>query len=134
MPKNFLKEIKTLSSGIGDLLEFNSQLIDALNTSTEGIAILDADGCYIWLNKAHETMFGYDHKELIGQSWTVLYNEEDLDFFAENVFPVIATDGKWKGEATAIKKDKVTKVNEMLYLTALDNGGLICTCIAKDEN
>ena len=130
---SYLNKIEDLSNGIGDLLEFNSQLIDALNTSTEGIAILDADGNYIWLNKAHEKMFGYEHKELIGQSWTVLYNEEDLDYFAENVFPVIARDGKWKGKATAIQKDKTTKVEEMLFLTALENGGLICTCIDITE-
>lgn len=129
----YLNKIEDLSNDIGDLLEFNYQLINALNTSTEGIAILDAEGNYIWLNKAHEEMFGYDHKELIGQSWTVLYKEEDLEYFTKNVFPIIEKDGKWNGKATAIKKDKTTKVDEMLFLTALDNGGLICTCIDITE-
>ena len=128
-----LDKLKEVAEDIGKLMKFNTQLIDALNTSTEGIAILDSEGKYVWLNKAHEEMFGYEHKELIGQSWTVLYKKKDLADFATNVFPIIEKEGKWKGKATAIQKDKKTIVKEMLYLTALTNGGLICTCIDLTE-
>lgn len=112
---------------------FKNSLIEAINTSHEGIAILDSDGNYIWMNEAHEAMFGYGKGELLGKSWSTIYSEEDTKWFIENVFPIIEKTGKWSGEATAISKDGVTPINEMVYLTSLENGGLICTCRNRDE-
>ena len=129
MPKGYLKHIENLSQEFGELLEFKNSLIDALNSSSEGIAILDKEGKYIWLNKAHAEMFGYEHHELVGQSWEVLYKKEALAFFYENAFPALEKFGKWNGRAEGIKKDGKTIVDEHVYLTSLKDGGLICTCI-----
>jgi PAS domain S-box-containing protein len=123
-----LTKIKKLTEEIEKVNTFNQHLIEAINTSHEGIALLDENGNYTWMNKAHETMFGYGEGELIGKSWTIIYSDEDVQWFIENVFPTIDKEGKWSGEATAISRDGVTKVEEMVYLTALPNGGLICTC------
>jgi PAS domain S-box-containing protein len=123
-----IKRLKILTEEIEKINNFNNQLIEAINTSHEGIAILNSDGVYTWMNKAHESMFGYESRELIGKSWSIIYSEEDVDWFVNNVFPIIEKEGKWSGNATAISKDGVTKINEMVYLTSLPNGGLICTC------
>lgn len=123
-----IKRIKILTEEFEKVNLFNNQLIEAINTSHEGIAILNSDGIYTWMNNAHEEMFGYEKNDLIGKSWDILYSEDDVDWFIKNVFPIIEKEGKWSGEATAISKDGVTKINEMVYLTALANGGLICTC------
>ena len=131
MPESYLKDIKELSNKMGELIDFNSMLIDALNSSSEGIALLNKEGKYIWLNKMHAVMFGYTPGELIGESWELLYKKEDLIFFYENAFPQIEKTGKWSGETKGIKKDGNTIVEEIVYLTALSNGGLICTCINK---
>jgi PAS domain S-box-containing protein len=128
-----IEKLKQLTEVIDKVYEFNRQLIEAINTSHEGIALLDADGNYTWMNTAHETMFGYDKDELLGKSWTTIYTDADVEWFRTNVFPTIHKNGKWSGRATAIKKDGVTQVNEMVYLTALPNGGLICTCRDLDE-
>lgn len=104
------------------------RLNDAINASHEGIAVLDENGIYTYMNKAHEIMFGYGPGELIGKSWTTLYKEKDVKWFLANVFPIIGEKGKWSGEAIGIKKDGVTVVYEMVYLTSLPDGGLICTC------
>jgi PAS domain S-box-containing protein len=130
--KNKLDEIASLSFELGETLEFNHKLIEALDCSSEGIAILDKDGKYTWLNKAHAEMFGYNQKELIGESWEVLYNEEDRVYFYDVAFSSIAKNGKWNGEAVGIQKDGTTKVKEIIYLTSLKDGGLICTCIKRD--
>jgi PAS domain S-box-containing protein len=131
------KELTKLSDMLDELenlKSFNDILIEAINTTHEGIALLDSEGCYTYMNKAHATMFGYTYDEMIGQHWRILYSESDLEWFGENVFPIIAKEGKWSGEATAIHKDGKTLIYEDLYLTSLKNGGLICTCRDKNIN
>jgi PAS domain S-box-containing protein len=129
MPKNYLKHIEILSNEVGELLKFKDLLIDALNSSSEGIALLDKEGKYIWLNKSHTEMFGYSHQELVGKSWKILYKKKDLAFFYENAFPQLEKEGHWNGKAQGIHKDNTTIINENVYLTSLKDGGLICTCI-----
>lgn len=122
-----LDKIKTLSERISNQMEFVDTLMAALDTSHEGIAILNEKGEYTWMNSAHEAMFGYSEGELIGKTWEVLYDESDIKYFQKNVFPLIASEGKWNGKYVA--KDKLgNPVNEDVYLTSLPNGGLICTC------
>lgn len=127
-----LYKISKLGDELSELMKFNNKLIAAINTAKEGIALLDADGNYTYLNPAHEEMFGYDIGEMIGKSWTELYSKSDVDMFIETVFPEIEKNGFWKGEANAISKDGKTKIEEELCLTALPDGGLICTC--RDKN
>ena len=129
MPKNYLKHIENLSQEVGELLKFKDLLIGALNSSSEGIALLDKEGKYIWLNKAHAEMFGYEHHELVGKSWEVLYKKSDVSFFYENAFPSLEKFGNWNGKTKGISKDGTTFVNEHVYLISLKGGGLVCTCI-----
>jgi len=126
-----LTEIARVGEKLCEVIDFNNKLIAAINTSIEGIALLDENGIYLWMNKAHERMFGYDEGELIGKSWTELYRDTDIEQFIECVFPIVEMTGSWHGEATAISKDGKTKVKEVLTLTALPDGGLICTCRNK---
>jgi len=138
MKTGFLDHRLTKIAKLGKKLEaemtFNAKLIAAINTSIEGIALLDENGIYIYMNRAHEKMFGYSKGEMIGKSWTILYTDKDVHNFVETVFPQIEKNGFWKGEATAICKDGKTKVEEYLTLTALPDGWLICTCRERKDN
>jgi PAS domain S-box-containing protein len=127
-----LDKIEELTNELSGSMEFIDKLLFALNSSNEGIAILDKDGVYLYLNKAHEEMFGYKEGEMFGKTWQILYNEEQIKHFVENVFPVISKEGKWNGKEVATAKDG-SLVKEIVYLTALPDGGLVCTCI-KDED
>ena len=122
-----LRDIKTLSKKISAVFTQNEMLRHAINTSHEGIAILDDKGLYVYLNTAHEKMFGYEPGELIGKSWEILYKSEDILYFSSEVFPLLEKEGKWSGKYIGYAKDG-SRVHEELYLTALPNGGLICTC------
>ena len=127
-----IDKIEQLTKELSGSMAFIDKLLFALNSSNEGIAILDKEGKYIYLNRSHERMFKYGEGEMIGQSWTILYNEKQVKYFVENVFPEIAKKGKWKGEDVAIAKDG-SLVKEIVYLTALPDGGLVCTCIKDDD-
>lgn len=128
-----IKDISELLCKLESLTDFNHSLVEAINTSHEGIAILDKDGIYTYMNDSHAKMFGYTADEMIGKSWTILYSESDIEWFNETVFTVIDKEGRWSGEATAISKDTNKLVNQAVYLTSLTNGGLICTCRNKNN-
>jgi PAS domain S-box-containing protein len=122
-----IEEIKSLSDKISLLFKQNELLRLAINTSHEGIAILNENGEYIYLNEAHAEMFGYTVDELIGKTWEVLYKPNDIDFFKTIVFPIIFANGKWNGKYIGYKKNG-SEVNEEVYLTLLPNNYLVCTC------
>jgi len=124
--------IQQLTNEISESMNFVDKLISALNTSNEGIAILDKEGKYIYLNATHEKMFKYNSGEMLGKSWSILYNEKQIEYFVNNVFPLLAKKGSWKGKDVAICKDG-SKMKEIVYLTALPDGGLICTCIKNED-
>ena len=77
-------------------------------------------------------MFKYGKGEMLGQTWEILYTDEQVKYFIENVFPEIAKNGKWSGKDVATAKDG-SLVKEIVYLTALPDGGLVCTCIKDDD-
>lgn len=121
------EDIKILSEKISNIFKQNELLKMAINTSHEGIAILNKKGEYIYLNEAHAEMFGYSVDELIGKTWQILYKEKDVEYFVNEVFPIIEQNSKWSGRYVGYAKNG-TPVNEEVYLTSLPNGGLVCTC------
>lgn len=103
------------------------QQLAAIEAAVEGIAILQGD-TFISLNQAHLSLFGYEQAtELIGKSWRCLYSPAELTRFEREVFPVLAREGAWQGEVTALRKDGTTFA-EGLSLTLAENGLLICVC------
>ena len=122
-----IEEIKYLSDKISLLFKQNELLRLAINTSHEGIAILNENGEYIYINEAHAEMFGYTVNELIGKTWEILYKPNDVEYFKTIVFPIIFADGKWNGKYIGYKKNG-DEVKEEVYLTLLPNNYLVCTC------
>jgi len=104
-------------------LERRSTAIDA---SVDGIAILDAEERYDYINDAHAEIYGYDDPaDLEGETWHCLYDEDERERFQEEVMPVVESEGEWRGEATGLHRDGTTFPQEV-SLTALDDGGLVC--------
>ena len=103
-------------------------LLKAIESSQNGIAILDPEGKYIYLNDAHARIFGYDSASgLLGASWEILYSEEERRKVADQAFSVLASTGKWNGEHRARRRDG-SEFDQEIWLTALAGGGLICVC------
>ena len=69
----------------------------AFRASMDGMAILDADERYVFLNDAHARLYGYDSPEqLQGQSWRVLYSPQQLRRFDTEILPALWRDGSWR--------------------------------------
>ncbi len=103
------------------------QKLAAIEAAIDGIALLKNE-LYLYLNEAHVDMFGYSGAaELIGKSWQILYSQEQIQQFQEQVFPVLTSCGHWHGETLARQKDG-SYFDEELSLTLIDSEHLICVC------
>lgn len=110
--------------------ELNQKLKLALHSTNEGVALLDKDGLYYYLNPAHVTMFGYDkEEELIGKPWQFIYDESEYERINKDIFPLLIKNGFWKGE-TIGKSKGGEPVYQEISLTFMDDGGIIC--VARD--
>ncbi|MDB9317038.1 CBS domain-containing protein [Nodularia spumigena] len=99
----------------------------AIESTIDGIAILQGDR-YLYLNKAHVELFGYDtDKELIGKTWRELYTPPEIARLESDVFPILREKGHWGGEAIAQRRDGST-FDEEISLTMTNDGELICVC------
>jgi PAS domain S-box-containing protein len=102
--------------------------VQAIEACADGIAILNENEQFAYMNHAHAAIFGYESpKEFIGKSWKVLYSEAEALRFEQHIMPRMAREGHWEGEATAQRKDG-SSFPQQVSLTALAEGGLICVC------
>lgn len=103
----------------------HERVYQALETATQGIGILDADGTYIYLNEAYAELYGSTPDELAGTHWEQLYPDDEVDRFYDEILPALETQGSWSGRSTGVRADGST-FTEQLSLTQLDTGGHVC--------
>jgi len=99
----------------------------AIEACTEGIAVLNARGEFVYLNHAHAQFFGYEQADLIGKNWRLLYDPDEVLRYEREVFPALPQQGQWQGEAIAKRRDGSTFAEE-LSITLLEDNGLLCVC------
>ncbi len=98
----------------------------AFRASMDGMAILDADERFVFLNDAHARLYGYDSPEqLQGKSWRVLYSPQQLRRFDTEILPALWRDGTWRGEAVGLRRDGKS-FDQELSLSIVEGGGLVC--------
>ncbi len=98
----------------------------AMDAASDGMALLNEDGEYTYLNKSHLDIYGYEiPDELLGEHWQKLYSGEEGKRFEQDVMPGLEVDGFWQGEAIGKKKDG-TFFPQEISLTLIDEKTLIC--------
>jgi PAS domain S-box-containing protein len=105
----------------------------AVQDAMDGIAVINDEGRYVYVNEAHIKMFGYsnDH-DFIGKRWHMLYEQNEIDYLENKIFPLVNKNGRWAGETIAKLKDG-SPVYQEITLTSLADGGVICICRDKTE-
>lgn len=112
----------------------NHRKVGALEEASEGICILNESGQFEYANKAYLQMYGYDKESLIGNDWSELHPDEEVERFQNEILSVIREEGKWKGESIGIRNDG-EKFKERKSISPLDYGGLvIVTSDVSEEN
>ncbi|MCX6165598.1 MAG: PAS domain-containing protein, partial [Ignavibacteriae bacterium] len=75
-------------------------------SSIVGISVSDKKMKFIYVNDAKAKMFGYkSSKELTGKSWRIIYEEEELKRYEEEIIPELYDNGFWQGEVEGRKLD-----------------------------
>jgi PAS domain S-box-containing protein len=104
----------------------------AVDQCMEGLALLDAEGHYTYMNQAHAAMYGFTSDELMDKSWKVLYEPNTIALIEAKYFPLLLAQGHWSGELTGRKKTgSLFSAEVSLDLVKREEGqleGLICTC------
>ncbi|TKB72880.1 MAG: PAS domain S-box protein [Nitrospira sp.] len=121
------------------------QLQRAVDHGMEGMAILNADGRFTYMNPAHASLYGYEVEGLIGKSWKELYGPDQQRTIERDHVPFLKLVGYWRGELVGRKKSgepfDVEVALQQVSLSEGQNPDLICTCrditeskrVAKEE-
>jgi diguanylate cyclase (GGDEF)-like protein/PAS domain S-box-containing protein len=110
-------------SGNREIVRRHSAAIEA---SMDGIAIIDPDGAYVYVNQAFASINGYDGPgEYTGKTCRVAYGEREYERIRSIVEPVLIKNGRWRGELLATRKNGSTYYQEA-SITMLKDGSRIC--------
>ncbi|HVT03725.1 MAG TPA: EAL domain-containing protein [Thermoanaerobaculia bacterium] len=102
----------------------------AMEASMDGIAIVNPEGLFTYLNAAFLRLYGYgSDSELMGRHWRMLYNRKEFSRFMRDVFPSFSRRGEWRGEGLGRRKNGASFPQE-LSLTRIENGDMLC--VARD--
>jgi diguanylate cyclase (GGDEF)-like protein/PAS domain S-box-containing protein len=98
----------------------------AITASMDGIGILSERLEFTYVNDSLARLFGYsDHNLLIGRSLCDLYEPQEQVRFITSIVPLVEQRGRWRGEATGLRRDGVNFPQE-ISLTSIGGGGMVC--------
>jgi len=97
----------------------------AIERASEGIALLDANTEFTYVNPAFADIYRYDREAFVGEHWRNLYPDDEADHLAETVLPLLDVQDSWSGEVTGERRDGSTFIAHT-SLGRMDDGGLLC--------
>ena len=97
----------------------------AIKASMDGIAVIDKDGKFLYMNDANANIYGYKNaEELIGQKWKILFSAKEQRKIEKEVYAYFWEHGQWRGEIVSKKKDG-SILHQEISLTSIEDGGLV---------
>ncbi|MCF3648614.1 PAS domain-containing sensor histidine kinase [Synoicihabitans lomoniglobus] len=107
--------------------EIRAQVV-AMDEAVDGIARIDADGRYLYFNRAHYRMFGFEtESDLLGKDWKIIHDADEAARLEAEIGPKLRQAGNWSGMAKARRLDGAYFPIE-LTLTLLPDGESVCIC------
>jgi len=100
----------------------------AMDTSSDGIAILDEHGVHIYANASFARMFGFDSPDrVIGQPWRIVYAFQQIATLEEDVRRSLAQSGRWSSHLS-LKRPNGSRLSVEMTVTLMPDGGTVCSC------
>lgn len=100
------------------------EVLNAVNESTN-MTIADGDGRILYANEGFCRLSKYEEKEIIGQSYQILYSYSDSKAFFKEIIDTLKSGHIWRGELQHIAKDgSVFWTFTTIAPTVDDNGQL----------
>ena len=98
----------------------------AIESSMDGIAVYNAEGEYLYVNRAYAAANGYEGPgELVGKNCKIAYDQEEYQRIEQTIMPVLQKGRKWRGELLARRKNGSAYFQEA-SITLLEDGGRVC--------
>ena len=98
----------------------------AMTASMDGIGILNERLEFTYLNDSLAKLFGYAiPQEILGRNLCDLYEPHEQIRFITSVVPLVHQRGRWRGEATGLRRDGANFPQE-ISLTAIAGGDMVC--------
>jgi len=106
--------------------ELVKRQMQAMDSSVDGMAIVDAQGSYVYVNSEFARMCGQGKAEaMLGRTWNEALIRPEMGARREIVRDELAKRGKWFGELTLHDKEGNELPVEMA-VTAMSGGGVVC--------
>lgn len=100
----------------------------AVEEAQDGIALLDAQGLYTYVNKAHLQLFECRQaSDLVGKHWQTIYGRLEARRLEKIIQTELEQNGRWKGET--IGRTRTGKpVFQEVALSLLPDNSMVCIC------
>ena len=100
--------------------------IKMMESSYDGIALLNSDLIYTYANGAYAHLHGYAQGyNLVGEGVQATFAPEELVRLKEQILPCVQQKGYWRGDSIGLRTDGAVVQNE-LTLTKIETGDFIC--------
>jgi two-component system cell cycle sensor histidine kinase/response regulator CckA len=100
----------------------------AMDSSIEGIGILNEKGVHSYANSALAAMLGFDCPlRITGQPWKVVYAFQPIGEIESQVRKGLQESGKWSGNLQLRRPDG-TRIPVEFHVGRMPDGGTVCVC------
>jgi PAS domain S-box-containing protein len=100
----------------------------AMDSSIEGIGILNEKGVHSYANSALASMLGFDSSQrIVGHPWKVVYAFQPIGEIESQVRKGLKESGKWSGNLKLRRPDG-SHIPVEFHVGLMPDGGTVCVC------
>jgi PAS domain S-box-containing protein len=100
----------------------------AMDTSADGMAILNEKGLHAYANNSFARMLGFESPDsIMGQPWRVVYALQEMDRLEPGIRRSLAQVGKWSSQIL-LRRPEGSKLLVEMNINAMPDGGIISVC------
>ena len=100
----------------------------AMDSSIEGIGILNEKGVHSYANSALAAMLGFDSpQKIVGQPWQVVYAFQPIAEIESQVRKGLRETGKWSGNLQ-LRRPDASRIPVEFHVGRMPDGGTVCVC------
>lgn len=100
----------------------------AMDSSVDGIALMDENGMHVYANSAFARMLGFAGPEqIVGKPWRDVFQHQNVDRLEPEVRRSLARTQRWSSPLLLQRPDG-SKISVDMTINAMANGGTVCVC------
>jgi PAS domain S-box-containing protein len=105
----------------------------AMDSSIDGIGIMDENGLHVYANSALARMLGFESAErIIGQPWRVVYAFQEMDRLEPEIRRSLAQTRRWSAPIS-LRRPNGSKIPVELTVAGMPDGGTVCVSRDRSE-